>query len=140
MLDIWPTPALAKDIEKLDARLRETPDNLFDPDILTYPEKLQFFCARSTKPLVFLPVQNCLMLESLAVEPGATELEVAKSLEVLIKYIVGKALEHKYNEMYFLCRDPRVSAYAERHSFERLMSDEKLGVSLFRLKVGKLCA
>lgn len=138
-MDIWPTPATAQDIAKLDERLRNTPDNLFDADILTYPDKVKFYCARNGRPLVFLPVQNVLMLESLGVEPDATELEVAKSIEVLMKYIVGKSLDLAYNELYFLCRNPRVSLCAQRHGFETVMSDEKLQVTLFRLKVRKLC-
>lgn len=138
MKDIWATPVRPEEIAQLDARLRDTPDNLFDTDILMYPDKVKFYCARADRLLVFLPVQNVLMLESLGVEPDATELEVAKSIEVLMKFVVGKALDMGYNELYFIVKDTRVAAYAERHGFEDVMADPVRGVTLFRLKLSKL--
>ena len=138
MRDIWATPVRPAEIAQLDARLKDTPDNLFDVDILQYPDKVKFYCARAEKPLVFLPIQNVLMLESLGVEPGTSGLDVAKAIEVLIKFTVGKALDMGYNELYFVVKDANVARYAERHGFELMMHDPEIKCYLFRMKLSTL--
>lgn len=140
MKDFWPTPSLPQDIAKLDERLRTTPDNLFDADILNYRDKLKFYCARTEgRPVLHMPVQNILMLDSLAVEPDATEMEVAKAIAVLMQFIIGKAIEQGYNEILFMVRDKSVATYAERHGFETMLENPETGTKLFRMKVKHIC-
>jgi len=136
--DIWVHPSRESDLATLDPWLRETPANLLDPDILQYTKNIRFLTAsHEGQPLVHMPVQSVLMLESLAVKPGATELEVAKSIAELIRYAVKIAMDSAMNEVYFICKDENVNRFAERHGFECLLADEKRG-KLYRIKVGKL--
>jgi N-acetylglutamate synthase-like GNAT family acetyltransferase len=140
MRDILPRPAQPKDIATIDEWIRTTPQNLFDADLLQYQRNVAFMCAANGEPLLFMPVQSVFMLESLAVKPGATPLEVAKSIGVLIQTIVYKAAEQEFNEIYFLSHDETINAYASRHGWETLMADAERKVTLFRWKVGKSCA
>ena len=133
MRDVWARPARIEDVANLDKWLRETPGNLFDADILHYTRSIRFLAT----PHAYMPVQTVSMLESLAVDPAASELEVAKSIAELVKYAVRNAIEAGENEVYFICRDERVNSFAIRHGFECLLTDEKRG-KLLRLKVGKL--
>lgn len=136
MLDIYPRPARASDIALIDDWIRTTPQNLFDPAILDNPAT-KFHCAANSEPLMYMPSQTVWMLESLAVKPGATALEVAKSIGVLIQTILYKAEECGIRELYFLCRDDTVNAYASKHGWETLMMDSERKVTLFRWKVGQ---
>ena len=137
--DIWIRPAGEADIPKLEAWLTATEDNLFDKDILLYKSKIFFECAYNSRPIMYMPVQNVLFLDSIARNPEATELEMAKALELLVKCVIHTAQMEQYNETMFFCSDPRIMSFAERHGFEELMHDEKRGLKLFRLKVGPRC-
>jgi hypothetical protein len=137
--DIYAGPVRASEVVQLDTQLRSTPENLFDPDLLTYTSSLRFIAAReNARPLVFMPIQTVYMLESLAVSPDASELEIAKSLGVLMQSVVYEAQTNKVNEVYFICRDANVIRFAEKHGYEAVMKDPELKVTLFRIKVGKL--
>lgn len=136
MKDIYPRPARPSDIRLIDDWIRTTPQNLFDPSILDNPG-VEFYCAANSEPLLFLPVQKVFMLESLAVKPGATELEVAKSIGVVIQSALFELEKAGLKEAYFLCRDENVNAYAARHGWTTMMTDKEQGVVLFRWKVGQ---
>jgi len=138
MRDIYPRPARPGDIPLIDEWIRTTPQNLFDPSILHNPG-LKFYAADNGAPILFMPVQHVYMLESLAVRPGATELEVAKALGVLIQTVLCRLEEEGLQEAYFICRDPNVNGYAHRHGWETVMLDSERSVTLFRWKVGQRC-
>lgn len=135
MRDILPRPARPSDISTIDEWIRATPQNLFDADLLQYSRNVAFMCAANGDPILYMPVQSVFMLESLAVKPGATPLEIAKSIGVLIQTIIYKAEEKEFNEIYFLCRNETVNAYASRHGWETMMADPDRHVTLFRWKV-----
>lgn len=137
MKDIYPRPAREGDIPLIHEWLQKTPQNLFDPGILLYKRNVRFTCAHNGSPLLFMPIQTVFMLESLAVSPEATELEVAKSIGVLIQKVICDAEEMGINEIYFLCKDEAVNQYAERHGWEILLNDSERKVKLFRWKVAR---
>jgi hypothetical protein len=121
MKDIWVRPAKQTDLPLLDHWFTHTPDNLFDPDIARYPETT-VLCATDGKPLVFMPIQVASILESLAVKPGASPAEVARSLELLIKSVALLSGGKGIHELYFLCHDPNVIKLAKRHGFVDMTS------------------
>lgn len=134
---VWARPGQAEDIVAIDARLRSTPDNLLDADILTYAN-VRFACVGPVgNPDVTVPWHPVWMLESLAVKDGTDARTEAKALEVLVRHIVSLASEHSVNEIYFLCRDKRVVEFARHYGFERLI--EGTEADLLRIKVNKLC-
>lgn len=102
-------------------RIREK--NLFDPAILTYPS-LKVMVAEErngeAKPKMFLPIQTCFVLESLAPEPDTEGMGEAQALKLLLNSVLLKAQENGIGEVYFLCKDESVLRIAEKNGFERV--------------------
>lgn len=98
-----------------------TPENLCDPDILSYPS-LRVLCAYDDQSgaEAFLPQQDVTMLESLAVKPGLSPLDAAKAFKDLVKASEVVASSKGHKEMYFVCKDENVIGMAKRHGFEEL--------------------
>lgn len=134
MRSVWARPSQSKDIQEIDKWLRETKQNLFDPDILQYSHSIRFLTAsRDARSIVHMPVQSVLMLESLAVNPDATEAEVA----IAVKELVHAAVAQGANEVYWICKDAGINNLAERHGCELVLDDPDRG-KLWRVKVNKL--
>jgi hypothetical protein len=104
--------------------------NCFDPDILLYPRTILYTAEDQDGPLLYLPVQPVLMLESLAPRPG-----VSPRKEALALWKLGEMLEETsritgIQEQYFLCKDQRVVDICSRHGFDKLE-----GYTILRKKV-----
>lgn len=119
-----------KDVDLLESWLNGTKNNLFDMDVLSYP-KTQIFVAHKQQPLVMVPVQMTFTMESLAINPEGSELEIAESLRQLTKHIVYKAHELGIKEINFFCADERTSAFAAKYF-------EEIPHRAFRLKLNSL--
>jgi hypothetical protein len=94
--------------------------NCFDPDILTYPRTVMYTADDNDGPILYLPVQPGLILESLAPRP-----EVSARKEAMALWKLGEMLEETsritgIQEQYFLCRDDRVSDICCKHGFEEM--------------------
>lgn len=132
MKQMWVRPITEADLPKLSEWMHSTPDNLFDKDVLRYPETTTL-CAHSGEPVMYLPVQAAAVLESIARKPDATPLEVAEALKQLLKVIVTLCSMRGIHEVYFLCKDENVVNLAKRHGFEEMpwktlrMKIDKLG-------------
>ncbi|HEX8838460.1 MAG TPA: hypothetical protein VF748_16070 [Candidatus Acidoferrum sp.] len=99
--------------------VNSTPGNLWDPSVLKYPT-LKVICAYNGAPVAFLPVQQVLMLESLAVSEKAPLLDKAQAFRDLVKAAELHASSTKLRELYFICKDEDVLKVAEGHGFERI--------------------
>lgn len=99
--------------------VNSTPNNLWDVDVLKYPT-LRVICSYGDAPVAFLPVQQGLMLESLAVSATARDLDKGQAFRDLVKGAELHASSLGIRELYFVCRDPRVTSIAESHGFERI--------------------
>lgn len=99
--------------------VNSTPNNLWDKDVLSYPT-LRVICSYGDSPVAFLPVQQPLMLESLAVSVTARDLDKAQSFRDLVKAAELHASSVQAREMYFICKDEAVLKIAEGHGFERI--------------------
>lgn len=134
MQPIWVRPAEPKDAGLLaDWMAKARAINIFDMDIVNYPS-LQVLCAHNSEPLLYMPLQLVVMLESLAPKPGITPREEALALRELAHAVVLLAKQHKVSEVYFLCKDQRVVDFATAHGFQQ-MPDH---VKTLRLKLDKL--
>ena len=102
--------------------------NRVDPDITTYPT-LNVWLAQNGRHVAYLPVHSVLMLESLAPNPNATDLELVQAIAQLVKHVIAASWGSGAREIWFHGTDPRVNRIAERHGFERVTGD------MFRLKV-----
>ena len=98
--------------------VNNTPGNLWDPGILKYPT-LRILHSYGG-PSVFLPMQQVLMLESLAVEQSGSAMENAQAFKDLVKGAEQHASASGIRELWFTCRDEGVLKVAEGHGFERI--------------------
>jgi hypothetical protein len=106
--------------------------NSADPKVITYPTTF-VLCAYDDKgPLVFLPVQQPLFLESLAIRPGATPTEVAGALRDLIKACVMQAYLKGSGEIYFISDEESIQRMAKNQIFEQMP------FNLYRVKLSDL--
>lgn len=128
---VWVRPIQsAKDVDLLHKWSSDNKTNLFDASVLSYP-KTQVFVAHKKDPLVMLPVQMTFTLESLAINPEATNMEIAESMRQLLKHIVYKAHELGIKEINFFSADDQTSALAAKYF-------EEVHYRLFRLKLDSL--
>jgi len=100
--------------------LESTQNNLFDNDILHYPT-LEVACSYDESgPAAYLPWQQVLMLESLAVRPGLAPIQAAQSFRDLVKATEFVASVKGIREVYFVCKDQDVVKVAKGHGFDVL--------------------
>lgn len=105
-----------------------TENNLFDPQAALYPTSFTLCAYDSSGPLVFMPIQQPLFLESLAIRPETDRLPIAKAMKELIHTAVTQAHLKGAGEIYFMCKDESTIAYAAQ-------SFEELPYRLFRLRL-----
>lgn len=108
-----------QDQPKFIELVNSTANNLYDPDVLTYPT-LRILKSYNSHPVAFLPMQQALMLESLAVEPESSLMDRGQAFRDLVKGAQLHASSLGIKELYFLCKDENVLKVAEGHGFERV--------------------
>lgn len=120
MQQVWVRFAEEKDkAEFMDWVEKARAINLFDPDVLSYPNA-KVLVAHNGSPLLYMPIQMAVIMESLAPKPGISEIEEALALREIAKATAVLASQAGSKEIYFLCKDTRVTEFAERHGFEIL--------------------
>jgi len=97
----------------------KTKDNLYDPQVAGYP-CTEVLVAENGQPLVFMPIQQVVMMDALAPKPGIEKREMALALKELVKMTAFVAHRAKLRELYFFSADEDVNAMAERYGFEKL--------------------
>lgn len=106
--------------------------NAADPEVITYPTTF-VLCAYDDKgPLVFMPIQQPLFLESLAIRPDADVISVAGALRDLFKAVVTQAHLKGSGEIYFISDEESIQEFAKNQVFK------KMPVSLYRVKLSDL--
>lgn len=93
--------------------------NLFDPAVMDYPTT-RTVVAHNGEPLMYMPYQQVLMMESLAPKPGISPIEEGLALREITKSVALLASQAGIREAYFLCKDERVVKFASAHGFEVL--------------------
>ena len=108
----------------------KTPNNLYDPQVAGYP-CTEVLVAENGHPLVFMPIQQAVVMDSLAARPGIEKREMALALKELVKMTGFLARQANLRELYFFSADDDVNAMAERYGFEKVESP------MLRLKLVK---
>lgn len=104
--------------------------NCFDVDVLTYPRTIMLCAEQSDKPILFMPLQSVLMMESLAPQPGLSPRQEALALRQISRAVEQIAQDSLHRETYFLCKDERVVTIAAAHGYEVLQ-----GYTILRKKM-----
>ena len=120
MKHIFVRPAKAGEGEKVVKWSLSTPNNLFDPDVVTYPSTYTYCAFEGDNPLLYAAVQQPQMIEALAINPDADKIHVATALKELTQAVVTKAFEKGSGEIYFLCADDSTSKFARDQLFEEM--------------------
>ena len=121
--------ATPEDSKELTAWLSTNPLNEFESVILKYPT-LRVIASYAPEGVVcYLPTQKVLVLESLAVNPNAGDLEKAQALRDLTKAAELLASSEGIREIWFLDGAGGVGEMARSHGFE------ELPYKVFRLKL-----
>jgi len=114
--------------------MAETPHNGFDPDVLGYDSTVTF-CAEAEKPIMYLPVQVTLTIESLGRNTKARKRDTVQALNEMLEMVKKFAVGAGIREIYFLSKEKGTMAQAAFFGFERVLHDEQKEMSLFRMKV-----
>lgn len=109
----------AEDQETFLTWVNSSPKNEWDSGVLKYPT-LRVICAYNGRPVSFLPVHDALVMESIAVNKDAGDLERAQALRDLTKAAELHASARGMRELYFICTDEDVLKIAKNHGFEQV--------------------
>jgi hypothetical protein len=118
--------------EMLDWMRTARDGDLFDMDVLNHGST---FCLNAvgseSRSIAYLPIQQPMMLESLACKPGIDDARKSLALSRMVEYAVGEAYRRDVGEIYFLTKDADTEAFALRHNFKALPD----GLKAFRLNL-----
>ena len=103
-----------------------------DPDVITYPTTFVLCAFNDKGPLVFMPVQQPLFLDSLAIRPDADPIEVAGAIRDLVKACIMQAHLKGAGEIYFISDEETIQTFAKNQLFH------KLPVNLYRVKLADI--
>lgn len=117
---IFVRPARADDKEKFVTWSIQTKDNLLDPDVANYPSTFVLCAFDSNGPILYVPVQQPLFMDALAINPDASPALVAMALKEVTQALVTKSYYDGRGELYFLCADESTSKFAESQAFEKM--------------------
>ena len=109
-------PARAEDREKFLEWYKRS--GSYDPSVLQFPETY-ILCAFKDKILGFMPVQmlsfsSSQVLDSLVMNPEATDLEVASAMRELVKHAITIGYLKDCDCIYFIGDHPETNKIAER--------------------------
>lgn len=125
-------PVRPGDTEKFIKYSDETPDNLWEPDVITYPSTFTRCVFNSNGPILFAPIQKPLFIDSLAFSPDSSEIDRAVAMKELVQDTVSQAYIQGAGEVLFLCKEESTINFAKKHLFE------ELPYRLFRIRLKDL--
>lgn len=107
-------------VKEIAEWLASTKGNLYDDEIFKSSSLAVLRSYSEEGTVAYLPAQNVLVLESLAVKPGALPIETGQAFRDLVKGMEVVASQRQIREIYLPCADERVLSVAEGHGFTRL--------------------
>jgi hypothetical protein len=109
-----------EDAAKMSEWIQSTPNNLLDPEILSYPNLRVLVVEADGEPIIYFPFHGVIQGESLALKPGADKKDLAYGFRKLDNALndLTKALGGK--EMFFACAEESFSSFAARHGWSEV--------------------
>lgn len=95
-------------------------ENYLDIDVLGYPTTKVLKGVSKNKNVLFMPIQLAYILESLALNPGATKHEITVALRQIVSQLRFNAKEAGIGEIYFLGSNEHTNEFASKHDFIEL--------------------
>jgi|SRR5581483_2493869 len=129
---VFVRPAKPSDVEKFTEWSLNTENNLFDPEVVKFPTTFTLCAFNEQGPILFMPVQQPLMMESLAINPEADVMDVAVALKEITQAVVTQAFLKGAGEIYFACKDEDTIKFAQHQAFE------EVPYRFFRIKLKEL--
>lgn len=132
MRHIFVRPVRQADTEKFVEWSKNTEGNLFDPDVPKYPSTTVRCAFNSDGPIVYAPIQRPLFIEALAINPEASEIDIAVALKELTQDAVSQAYTVGAGEIYFVCHEETTIKFAKKQLYE------EMPYKVFRIKINDL--
>ena len=127
-------PAERRDNQKfLEWSMANKANNDFDPDVPLYGTTVTFAAYNSDGPVAYLPMQMPVVLDSLAVKPDATPLEIATALKEFVMTAVTQCHVRGCGEIMFIGTSEETNRFAEGSGIF-----EKVPHPVYRLKISQL--
>lgn len=104
----------------------------FDWEIAYQPGTFTLASFNKSKIISYTPVQQPFVIETVAHNPAATDLEVAQGMGEVVKFLVAQCYIKGVAEIYFLASDKDTAEFAANKIFE------ELPYKVFRVKVSDL--
>lgn len=109
-----------QDQENFTKWVASTKDNLFDPDVVNYPNLRILAVEKGDKVLFYFPFHMVLQGESLAINPETDKKELAYGFRKLDSAVRAISNAYGIREMFFACAEPSFIAFAARHGWNVL--------------------
>jgi hypothetical protein len=108
-----------QDVPKFMEWIFNTPKNLFDPDVMSYPSTRTLVAVdEKDQPILFQPFQPVFMVESLAHKQGSSPREIALSLDRMDDVLEKLAQTYGIRELMFMSNEPSIIEFAQHHGYE----------------------
>lgn len=113
-------PAVKQQLKQMLAWLVKTKDNGFDASVLAYPGTFTICAYNKERNVLYMPVQQPFMLESLGINPDASAEESAFAIAEATREVIMQAHIKGVGEIYFLGSNEKTNAFATKHGFEEV--------------------
>lgn len=112
--------------QALEWMLRLRDINHFDPEVLNYPTTslMVAYVKQERKPIIYVPIQECYMIDALGINPEASPEDVASALGQITKTVHWETLRAGRGEFYFPCSDLSTIGFADKHMYMRMQYTE----------------
>lgn len=97
---------------------KSTKDNLFDPEIASYPSLRTLAVDVDGKPSLYVPFHPILVIESLSHRPDTTLRENAYAIKKAGDLVEEVAQHYGMAEVWWMCKDESLIKAAQHHGYE----------------------
>lgn len=99
---------------------RQRSTNLFQTDVMKAPRMVMCKALKGEDAALYVPLHPVLMFDAIASAPDLTPRQEALALWKIGQEADRIARDTKHREIYFICRDDRVSDICAKHGFEEV--------------------
>lgn len=112
--------ASPEDADQAAEWLLNTPDNLLDPAVITYPNLRTLRVDVDGEPVLYVPFHPVFCLESLGVKPGVSPRKLAYALRKAQDALEELARAYGIKEIVQACKEPTTLAFSQRHGYSQM--------------------